>query len=96
MADTNTFAQTLRLIWIDAVITEDGEINRSDIMRAFLVSTPQASADLARFQRLYPRQVFYDRSAKCYRGIEGAQPVYNPSAHRAAFDAVQAVLEVET
>ena len=96
MRNTNTFAQTLRMIWIDAVITEDGEINRSDIMRAFLISTPQASADLGRYQRLYPRQIYYDRSDKCYRRIEDAPPVYSSSAHRAAFDAVRAVLEVET
>lgn len=90
------FAQSLRLIWIDAALSEDGEINRADIQLAFKVSTPQASADLQAFQRLYPSQIAYDRSAKTYRLIEGRPAIYTRKQHASAFAAVEAVSEVET
>ena len=92
----NTFARTLRLIWIDAVLTEDGEINRRDIEAAFLVSTPQASNDLSRYRRLYPNQIFYDTNIKAYRRIEGVAAAFTRKQHIAAVEAVNAVLEVET
>jgi hypothetical protein len=89
------FAQTLRMIWIDAVLTEDGELNRADIERAFLISTPQASGDLARYRQFYPHQAFYDTSAKTYRRIEGAAPIFSAKQHAAAVEAVNAVIEAK-
>lgn len=86
-----SFARSLRMIWIDAVLAEDGELNRVDIERAFMVSTPQASDDIRTFDAIYPQTIFYDRSAKTYRKIEGAPSIYSRAAHRAVFDAVREV-----
>ncbi len=86
-----SFSRCLRMIWIDAVLAEDGELNRIDIARAFMVSTPQASADLKTFGKIYPGMMFYDASAKAYRKTEGSPSIYSASQHRAAFDAVREV-----
>ena len=86
-----SFAKCLRMIWIDAVLAEDGDLNRADIERAFMVSKPQASADIKTFDRCYPGMIFYDASARTYRKVEGMPQIYSASAHRAAFDAVREV-----
>lgn len=85
------FAKTLRLIWIDGVLHEDGEINRADIVRAFRVSMPQASADLAAYRQLHPRHIYYDTSTRCWRRFEGDPALYSSAQHEAANDAVRAV-----
>jgi hypothetical protein len=71
-----TFAQKFRLIWIDAVLVQRGQINRADICAAFDISTPQASLDLRDYMRLAGDFIAYDKSAKVYRksGIESAFP----------------------
>ncbi len=89
----SNFAQILRLIWIDGVLEEDGEINRADITRAFRVSIPQASADLSAYRRRHPGHIYYDTSAKCWRRIEGHAALYSRAIHEAANDAVRAVDE---
>lgn len=90
----SNFAQTLRLIWIDGVLHEDGEINRADIVRAFRVSIPQASADLAAYRQRHPKHIYYDTSAKCWRRFLGDPALYNRAQHEAANDAVRAVAAV--
>jgi hypothetical protein len=55
-----------RLEWIAETLRVFGFINREHIERKFGVSTPQASADLQEFQRLYPTAMRYDKSAKRY------------------------------
>lgn len=85
---TLSFARSLRMIWIDAALAEDGELNRSDLESAFMVSMYQASADIRAFNRIYPGLMAYDASAKMYRKVEGMPSIYSASAHRAAFDAV--------
>ncbi|MEZ2347022.1 WYL domain-containing protein [Terriglobus sp. RCC_193] len=48
-----------RLFWV-------GSINRSDLTEQFGVSTPQASADLGRYEEKFPGSLIYDKSAKRY------------------------------
>jgi hypothetical protein len=53
-----------RLNWIAETLRVFGFINREHLERKFSLSTPQASADLARFRRAYPTAMTYDVSAK--------------------------------
>ncbi len=55
-----------RLEFIDFRLFWEGRINRSDLTDQFGISTPQASADLARYQELAPTNLTYDSSLKCY------------------------------
>lgn len=59
------FAQH-RQEWIAETLRVFGFINREHIERKFGVSTPQASLDLAEFQREHPGMITYDRSSKRY------------------------------
>ena len=56
--------------WIAETLRVFGYINREHIERKFGVSTPQASADLSRFQHQNPSRIAYDKSAKRYIAIE--------------------------
>ena len=89
----NPFAVTVRLMWIDDVIDEEGQIQRSDIMRAFRISPAQASLELRRYQSLNPDRIGYDCSAKCYMAIEGTRPLFTRGHRSAAADIVRAVSE---
>lgn len=94
MADT--FAKVLRQLWIDAALSEDGELSRSDICAALCVSVPQASYDLREYMRANPGRIAYDRSAKVYRTVEGSCALFGSKAHAAAFEVsrhVRAALE---
>lgn len=88
------FAIIVRMMWIDEVIEEDGQINRSDIMRAFGLSNPQASLDLKRYMAANPRRIAYDPSARCYIKIEGTKPLFWGGARAAACEIVRQVSEV--
>lgn len=87
----DTFAQTVRMIWIDMVLAEEGEIGRGDIMRAFGVSVPQASADIKRYLSKNPRRMAYDSREKRYLVIEGSRPIYRDAARSAVIDLVHEV-----
>jgi len=63
-----------RMEWIAETLRVFGFINRGHLMRKFGISTPQASNDLAAFQRLYPDAMRYDISLKQY--------VANPATQR--------------
>jgi hypothetical protein len=65
MARLRWFTQ-YRMDWIAETLRIFGFINREHIERKFGVSTPQASADLSSFMRLYPHAMFYNKSAKRY------------------------------
>lgn len=65
-----------RLEFIDFRLYWEGRINRSDIMRAFALSVQQASADIARYQKLAPDNLAYDRSAKRYLAAPAYRPVF--------------------
>lgn len=55
-----------RLDWIAETLRIFGSINRDHLIRKFGVSKPQASADLATFQRLHPGVIVYDTTLKRY------------------------------
>ena len=55
-----------RMEWIEEILTVFGFINRDHLVRKFGVSVPQASIDLQTFQRLYPKRMSYNTSAKRY------------------------------
>jgi hypothetical protein len=60
-----------RLFWI-------GAVNRTDLVERFGVSMSQASADIARYLALAPRDVDYDRSAKRYTAGDAFRPLLAP------------------
>lgn len=55
-----------RLKWIGEMLYVYGFINRGHLERKFRISTPQASADLQEYKRMYPDAIEYDRSMKHY------------------------------
>jgi len=61
-----TWCEDQRMAWIDEMVEIFGFINRIHIMKKFRVSAQQASADLARYQRLNPGKIVYDVYAKRY------------------------------
>lgn len=85
------FAVTVRLMWIDGVIDNDGEINRSEICQAFGISTPQASLDLRRYMELNPGRIAYDVRGKRYVQVEGTRPLYKAAQQEAAAEMVRQV-----
>jgi hypothetical protein len=60
-----------RLFWI-------GRVNRNDLVERFGVSMSQASADIARYLGLAPKDVAYDKSAKCYVAGDAFAPLLAP------------------
>jgi hypothetical protein len=57
----------LRLFW-------DGLINRSDLVKQFSISVPQASADLSRYLQLAPENLEYDPRSKAYLATANFKP----------------------
>ena len=64
-----------RLAFLDACLFWGGRVNRSDLVRHFGISIPQASVDLARYVELAPDNAVYDRSRKTYLRGAGFRPV---------------------
>lgn len=60
--------------FILATLRQFGQVRRTDIIREFDVSTPQASTDIQNFLAANPALVKYDVSAKAYIIIEDDQP----------------------
>ena len=58
--------ETHRMEWIAETLRVLGFINREHLVRKFGLSVPQASIDLRAFQRLNPKAMTYDLSAKRY------------------------------
>lgn len=65
-----------RLEFIEFRLFWEGGVNRSDIMKEFGVSMPQASKDLALYQERAPGNIRYDRSRKKYFSQDSFQPKY--------------------
>lgn len=55
-----------RIAWIKESVEIWGYISRSQIMRKFDISKPQASHDLKLVQQRYPGLLIYDKSLKIY------------------------------
>jgi hypothetical protein len=79
MKKMNWFQQH-RLEWIAETLRVFGFINRQHIMRKFSMSMPQASLDLALFQKLHPGVAEYDLTAK--RFVPRKQPERKPDGKR--------------
>ncbi|MFG6637337.1 hypothetical protein ACGYJ8_15365 [Sulfitobacter sp. 1A12126] len=90
---TDAFATVVRLMWIDDLIEEEGQIQRSDIARAFRMSVQQASHDLRRYMQLNPRRIAYDPSPRCYIQVEGSMPLFTRGHRCAAAEIVSVVAE---
>jgi hypothetical protein len=58
-----------RLEWISETLRVFGYINREHLQRKFGISQPQASTDLATFQRWSHNVMAYDASRKCYVAV---------------------------
>ena len=65
-----------RLEFIEFRLFWEGGINRSDIVKEFGVSVPQASKDLTLYQEQAPDNIRYDRSEKRYFASESFQPKF--------------------
>jgi hypothetical protein len=88
--------QTFRMIWIDGVLVEEGEIQRRDICVNFDLSVPQASQDLRRYQQMHVGRIYYDRSDKIYRIVEGTKPFFSRLAIINAFELISYIQKVRT
>jgi hypothetical protein len=60
------WAARQRMEFIKNTLTCRGVINRSDIIKEFGISVPQASIDLKNYQELYPDSIRYNIKAKRY------------------------------
>lgn len=65
-----------RLEFIDFRLFWDGRFNRSDLAETFGISTQQASADIAQYEKLAPQNLRYDRTEKAYRRAENFTPKF--------------------
>jgi hypothetical protein len=55
--------------WISETLRVFGYINRQHIQRKFGLSTPQASLDLAHFQKSFPEKIVYNKVSKRYEAL---------------------------
>lgn len=55
-----------RLLWITDTLRVFGFLNREHLQIKFGISQPQASKDLATYQRRFPHAMRYNLSAKRY------------------------------
>ena len=65
-----------RLSFIDFRLFWEGRINRKDLIDFFGISVPQASTDLAKYQKEAPENIDYDKSGKFYFATEKFKPVF--------------------
>jgi hypothetical protein len=77
------WSEETRLRAIDATAFWEGRVNRSDLMRRFGISVPQATNDLREYQARAPANLRYDTRAKAYLTVEGFQPLFGPPSAEA-------------
>lgn len=65
-----------KLEFIESQLFWEGGVNRSDIVDEFGVSVPQASKDLALYQKQAPRNIEYDKSLKRYFASQIFRPKF--------------------
>jgi hypothetical protein len=73
------WGQERRLEFIDFRLRWDGKLNRSDLMGHFGISVPQASADIASYLELAPKNLEYDRSERVYVATSAFTPFFPSS-----------------
>ncbi|SFK18194.1 WYL domain-containing protein [Falsiroseomonas stagni] len=82
------WSQEARLRAIDQAAFWDGRVNRSELIRRFGISVPQATIDLRDYQTLAPGNLRYDTREKAYLAEEGFRPLFGePSAEAWLLDA---------
>lgn len=69
------WGQERRLEFIDFRLRWNRTVNRGELVEFFRISTQQASADLAYYSHLAPRNMEYDKSLKTYRTTASFRPV---------------------
>jgi hypothetical protein len=72
----NGQAIQLRLHWLEDRVFWVGELNRSDLVTRFEISSQQASADIKLYSELAPTNLCYDRSRKQYSRGESFNPLF--------------------
>lgn len=83
------WGQDRRLEFIDMRLQFDGRINRSDLIKFFDISMPQASADLGQYQALTPTNMNYDPSGRVYLASLDFKPLYGGTAATRYLDEIQ-------
>jgi hypothetical protein len=84
-----------RLAFVDACLFWAARVNRSDLVREFGISVPQASADLSRYFEMAPGNAVYDRTRKTYvRGPDFMPVIGTPSADEVLEGLVESELRV--
>lgn len=78
--------QNRRQEFIAATLRQFGQVRRTDLMREFDISLPQASADIQEFLASDSSHVSYDLSAKAYV-LEEDMPDPREDAFRSGFAA---------
>ena len=63
-----------RLEFIDFRLFWDGRFNRSDMADTFGISAQQASADIAQYERMAPKNLAYDRAERAYKRTDEFKP----------------------
>jgi hypothetical protein len=81
------FYPLLRLMWIDAKLSDGGQLRRKDIMAAFNMSVAQASSDMRLYRLLVDWHLSYDRYMKVFTCDK---PAFSAAARQ------QALITVET
>ena len=71
------WGQKRRLEFIDYCLRWNRTVNRGEIVEFFRISIQQASADLAHYAHLAPRNMEYDKSLKTYKATASFQPIIN-------------------
>ena len=69
------WGQERRLEFIDFRLRWNRTVNRGGLVEFFRISTQQASADLAYYSHLAPRNMEYDKSLKTYRATASFRPI---------------------
>jgi hypothetical protein len=85
------WGQERRLEFIDFRLLWDRTVNRGDVVDFFRVSIQQASADLAAYAQLAPRNLRYDKTGKTYRATEDFKPILAQADAQAFLDQLAAV-----
>ena len=82
-----------RLEFIEFRLFWDGQLNRSDLTEKFDISVPQASIDLARYQTLAPRNLWYDKRLKTYVASSSFKPVVLTPTARQYFAQLRSIAD---
>lgn len=69
------WGQDRRLEFIDSRLYWSGRVNRSSLTDFFGISVPQASLDLAEYQRRTQHNTVYDRTEKAYVATPAFEPI---------------------